>query len=365
MKTIKANSAGDFQLLSSFEEIRAILADTKYDARRQKPLAYWVLPTDRRLPLAFLGLTLDDIISKPYDDLAATAGIGQKKISTLVKLLHRAAQDKQPDAPYGLDTLAQKELQAWSDAAEPEEFDPDTVSESHWTLWQETVRRHDMGRTPFGSIAPTLEALPTVIWDTPLGDYLNCTLAELRSKKTHGEKRVRVVLEVFFIVHRMLGGAQPQSHLRFKLQPKFIEPIETWLIDAISSDEAPHTEEVYEHLVRPLLDQVQNDAGAGVRELAEGRLGVGQGRESVRAQSRRLGVTRARVYQLLEEVSKVMDVRWPVGRLRMNVLLNRFWPEAIDDESADGHLLHAARNLFYPTKGAVMEEAHEEEAVLV
>jgi hypothetical protein len=362
MKTVKSSSAGDFQLLSSFEEIRGTLADAKFEQRRQKPLAYWVLPTDRRLPLAFLGLSLDDILNKSYEDLAATAGIGQKKISTLVKLLHRAAQEKQPDSPYGLDTLAHKEIQAWSDAAEPEEFDADTVSEAHWTLWRETVRRHDMGRVKFGRIAPTLEALPTVIWNTPLEEYLDCTLEQLRSKKTHGEKRVRVVLEVFFIVHRMLGGSQPQSHLRFCLQPKFIEPIDAWLSQALAQTDEPSTQEIRDHLVLPLLAQVEIDAGADVRELAEGRLGVGHGRESVRSQSRRLGVTRARVYQLLEEASKVMEVRWPEGRARLNELLLRFWPEVVEDEGVEGHLLYAARDLFYPTKVDYVDEFAEREA---
>jgi hypothetical protein len=361
MKTAKTSSAGDFQLLSSFEEIRTTLAEAKYDQRRQKPLAYWVLPTDRRLPLAFLGITLDDILSKSYEELAATAGIGQKKISTLVKLLHRAAQEKQPDSPYGLDTLAHDELQAWSDAAQPEEFDADTVSEAHWALWRETVRRHDMGRVTFGRIAPTLQALTTVIWNTPLAEYLDCTLDQLHSKKTHGEKRVRVVLEVFFIVHRMLGGSQPQNHLRFCLQPKFIEPIDTWLSEALAHTEEPSTQDIHDQLVIPLLDQIENDAGLDVRLLAEGRLGVGQGRESVRSQSRRLGVTRARVYQLLEESSKVLEVRWPEGRTHMNELLLRFWPETVEEETAEGYLLYAARDLFCPTKGDYSDEAIERE----
>ena len=357
MKT-KASSAGDFQLLSSFEEIRKTLNDRKYAERRQKPLAYWVLPTDRRLPLAFLGLTLDQILTKSFEELAGTAGIGQKKIGTLVKLLHRAAQDKQPDSPYGLDTLAREELQAWSDAAEPEEFDADSVSEAHWARWRDTVRHHDMGRVKFGNLAPTLQAIPTVIWNTPLEEYLDCTLEQLRSRKTHGEKRVRVVLEVFFIVHRMLGGASAQPHLRFCLQPKFVEPIEAWLSDTLTRDEEPTSDDLYDNLVKPLLDQVEIDAGSDVRKLAEGRLGVGRGRESVRSQSRRLGVTRARVYQLLEESSKVMEVRWPQGRLRLNELLQRFWPQALE-EGEQGHLLHATRDLFYPSKVDQVDEDHE------
>ena len=36
-----------------------------------------------------------------------------------------------------------------------------------------------------------------VIWNTPLGAYTHFTLGEIRAMKTHGEKRVRAILEVF------------------------------------------------------------------------------------------------------------------------------------------------------------------------
>ena len=69
------------------------------------------------------------------------------------------------------------------------------------------MRKHDIGREKLGRLAPTLLALPTVIWHTPLEYYMQYSVSEIRQLKTHGEKRVRVVLEVFYIAHEILADA--------------------------------------------------------------------------------------------------------------------------------------------------------------
>ena len=105
-------------------------------------------------------------------------------------------------------------------------FDPSIVSEALWTQWLETARRHEVGRELLGRLAPTLQALPTVIWQTPLEFYMQYSVSEIRQLKTHGEKRVRVVLEVFHIVHEMLADVNADKHLSIRLVPNFIEPLE-------------------------------------------------------------------------------------------------------------------------------------------
>ena len=65
-------------------------------------------------------------------------------------------------------------------------------------------------------------------------------------------------------------------------------------------------------------------------------------------QSRRMGVTRARVYQLLDECSKVMDVRWPEGRCQLAALA-----EELDRDNVEGdamELLSSLRELLFPSK---------------
>ncbi|MFI4876620.1 MAG: hypothetical protein ACIALR_14820, partial [Blastopirellula sp. JB062] len=58
-------------------------------------------------------------------------------------------------------------------------------------------------------------------------------------------------------------------------------------------------------------------------DLAVGRLGLGGKPQSVRMQARMLGVTRARIYQLLEDCSKVMSVRWPEGQALLAALVQK------------------------------------------
>src|ERR1700709_720363 len=99
---IKIASVEDVKLVNSFQSVRKQLLDDRFADRMEKPLAYWALPNDRRLPLAFLGRTLKDLLSTPFEDLTATPGIGQKKISSLVKLLARATKDQPPTVPFGI-----------------------------------------------------------------------------------------------------------------------------------------------------------------------------------------------------------------------------------------------------------------------
>lgn len=362
MKSNKAASVEDYKIVSSFQSLRKTLLDDKFADRLEKPLAYWAMPNDRRLPLAFLGRTLQDLLDTPFEELAATPGIGQKKISCLIKLLSRATKDHPPAAPFGLSDLAETRSRTSSAdrlrrvSCMP--FDPTVVSEAHWTEWRETVARHGIGQEKLGRFAPTLQALPTVIWHTPLDFYLSYSLAEIRQLKTHGEKRVRVVLEVFHLIHDMLCTSPPGEHLAVRIVPKFIEPIERWIALATMRSELPTPDEVGRELSLPLLRQVQIDAGESIYELSHARLGVDGPAESVRHQAKQLGVTRARVYQLLEDCGKVMNVRWPEGQYLLAALGGKL--NALAAPADDLKLFRATVDLFFPGNQQLLETDEEE-----
>lgn len=349
MRMAKASSAEEFQLITSFEAVRKTLLAERFADRLQKPLAYWALPNDRRLPLAFLGRTIDELLRTPFDQLTATPGIGQKKITSLVKLLHRATSDQPPTIPFGLD-----EAVATAEAARPvaeavaDRFDPAIVSEVLWSQWRETVRRHNIGQEKLGRLAPTLQHLPTVIWHTPLSKYLNYSVTEIRQLRTHGEKRVRAVLEIFHSLHDAVSGARQPEHLSLRLTPKFVPPIEEWIADVLAHPGIPTHEEFREKLVAPLLEQLKIDGGDQLYQLALGRLGLLGTPQSVRQQARRMGVTRARIYQLLDDCSKVFDVRWPEGKLQLDALADKFAAESASP--AKLQLFAALRELVYPNR---------------
>ena len=226
-------------------------------------------------------------------------------------------------------------------------FDPGAVSELHWRQWHNTAKRNGLGSEKLGRLAATLEALPTVIWSRPLSDYFECSLSQLRRLKSHGEKRVNAVLEVFFAVHQIMGTASANSHLTLRLIPKFIRPIERchseWMLRPADLTNVM----VREHLAIPLVEQVQVDCGKAIARLVEERLGLHGVSQSVKSQAKRMSVTRARVYQLLEQCAMAMEVRWPEGRSQLVALCEK----VSDNSTVDGkpELLFSIVELMFPS----------------
>jgi hypothetical protein len=343
----KSQSADDVKLMKSFEGIRSTLLADHRRERLEEPLAYWTLANDRRLPLAFLSRTLNDLLSQTYNELAGTAGIGRRKMQSLITLLQRAAKDELSTEVLSSSTGPVEEVVQANGNAEPA-FDPGLISELTWAKWRETVRLHGIGHELLGRLAPSLQALPTVIWNTPVSFYLDLTLAELRRLKTHGEKRIRVVLGVFHRVHQMLTHVDPALGLTIRLTPRFVGQIEDWIHELKARKFAPARTEFEERMILPLLAQIEIDAGPTVASIARARMGIGADNQSVRNQARTLGVTRARIYQLLEECHHVMQVRWPDGKRQIDDLA--LWLDQNYASAECANLIAALRELLYPLK---------------
>jgi len=345
----KAISNDRYRLVGSYERLRKSLFDHADDGRLDKALSYWVLPTDRRLPIAFLDRTLRDLLTHPLDELMGTPGVGHKKILGFFDLLKRASKAKSPDAPFGLSASEPK--QRIKKPAASGVFDSSLVSEALWTQWCETVQRYGLGPEKLGRLAPTLQTLPTVIWHARLEEYADRSLAEIRQLKTHGEKRVHAILEVFCTVHEALATATLQEYLDVVLLPRFIPPLVRWLNETIRRPDLPDVGDLHKCIVRPMVAQINIDLGEQVANLAAARLSLDDDSPSVKQQAEAIGVTRARVYQLLEDCGKVMEVRWPEGRWLLAPLATRFGsshPETIG-------LLHGLCDLFYPPERSAVE----------
>ncbi len=355
----KTSSAADVRLATNYESLRNTLLSKDFASRLDRPLAFWALPSDRRLPTALLGYTLRDLLAHSWDHLAATAGIGRKKLETLIKLLVRATkEDAQGATPQDLPG-ADEALADGRD--ETGRFDPQRVSEMVWVKWRDTVRQQGIGAEKLGRLTPSLQSLPSVVWNTPLSFYLDMTLAQMRELKTHGEKRVAVVLEVFHTIHEMLSHIDPQGDLAVRLAPRTIVSAEEWMAEARERSFPPNREEIEQQLVEPILQQLAIDAGETIAKLARGRLGVRVDAESVRNQSKALGVTRARVYQMLEECHNVMSIRWPDGRRQLDEFAQ--WLDENYASAEAANLLASLRELLYPLKfDSVAEHFQAEEA---
>jgi hypothetical protein len=333
------NSAEERKLISGFESVKRMLLQEEFSDRWDKPLAYWALPNDRRLPLAFLDRSLGELLQTPFHVLSATRGVGHKKVGTLVKLLNRATSKSPPAVPFGIKELADNPTlgaqptsgptAAASSATFDEHFDPALVSEALWELWCETVKRFHLDHEPIGRVATSLVPLPTVIWQTPLGEYSARRLSEIRQLRTHGEKRVRVVLEVFYTVHQMLSSVKFEGgHLALRLVPRFVPATEDFIANVVRTGRIVDGQELTTNLVTPILEQIRVDAGETLYELCSERLGAHGIKRSVRDQAMALGLTRARVYQMLEDCGRIMEVRWPEGRRWLLELAPKVAPSA-------------------------------------
>ncbi len=346
----KTVSVEELQIISRFEALRQMLHSDSYTEHLDRPLAYWALPTDRRLPLAFLGRTLRDLLTTPFADLSATPGIGRRKIASFVQLLARAANTDPSELPAEfLNGHANGETPSTVEQQVADPFDPTNITEVTWAQWRASVVRHGLGGETLGRFAPSLQNMTRVIWTTPLDAYTNCTLAEMRSMRTHGEKRIRAVLEVFHAVHAIVAGMGTQEHLLVRIVPRLIDKVEQWIGRTLQRPGIPSEQEIRDNFVEPLLGQVRIDATQQIAALAATRLGVGGPITSVRQAARTMGLTRARVYQLLNEINDIMMVRWPIGRHQSHELRERFQADVMEQSaSPDLRQFYAAVELFYP-----------------
>lgn len=329
MQLNKSTAVMDYKLVTEFDELRQQLAQKKFADRIKKPLAYWAVASDRRLPLAFMGRSLKELLDTPFDELFCTAGIGQKKIRTFLMLLHRAAQPKPPGA-IEIEQIEDHAIAAAEVAEGRDVLDPNIVCEALWVQWRASIRKHGLEQEPLGRYVGTLLDMPRVIWQKPLGEYARLSLAQIRSLRTHGEKRVGAILEVFGSLHQILVHLNPESRLAVRIVPRFLVPVEEWTLRWLNHVAAPHKEEIQEALVKPLLEQVRIDAGPEIARLAEHRLQWQA--SSVRKSASRMGLTRARIYQLLAEASEVIALRWPAGASLAAQLRDKLKAEGADRE---------------------------------
>ena len=337
----RPSSVEEFKLETQYHEMREGLKAPEHAEKLSQPLAHWALQSDRGLPLAFLSESLNNLLERSFEGLMGTAGVGHRKMASLMKLLERAIADTSEKSS---DEQSSAEMEK-PFSTDSEDLEPANVSEAHWAAWRETIKVHQLGEEPLGRLAPSLQNLPTVIWNTPLSFYADRSLTDIRSMKTHGEKRVRAVVEVFGLVHRAVGNLTPQSALSVRLIPNFVRPLERWLTAVLENGPAPSIEEVQKELAQPLIAQIRLDLGDNVAQLAAERLGLNGTPISVRDQAQQMDLTRARVYQLLEDCTKVFRVRWPEGEWLLAALEQK--ARSTRSTADVGQIIAALRDLFF------------------
>ena len=252
--------------------------------------------------------------------------------------------------PFGLNELAEERgVNLRLDPGSG--FNAFLVSEALWSEWTRVVRELKLGDERLGRVADSLKSMPTVIWSRTLGEYENLTLAEIRGLRTHGEKRVRCVLQVFHKVYEETQRSRHEgvSQLRRRLGSQRILAISSWIGQQLASHRLPSFNDVLKNLAEPILAQIEIDCGQTVHRIARQRLGVDAEAMSVRDQAHAMGVTRARVYQLLDDCHKVVEVRWPQGKQQLDQLTGKLGAH-LGTQPEDASLFLAVRQLCFPDR---------------
>ena len=344
-----------FELAARFEKIRNLLLTDRYAPQLNHPLLDWALPADRRLPRALLHRSLGDLLRTPYDSLAAVPGIGHKKMLSLLKLLDRALhteelpKERLEDVAPQIAPIATDRLAPAAPVATPTHIgDPSNISEVTWATWRSTVIAHRLGHEPLGCFAASLHELTRVIWSVPLETYAGLTLGEIRKLKTHGEKRVRCVVTIFGQLHSQLDGKPADGKIAVRLTPERIERLEKRMQEVLALKTLPTIELLRSELLEPIIQQIEVDAGQQTATMLRGRLGFDGPALSVRKAAMRMRLTRARIYQLLEDAATVVDVRWPRGKGMMRELMDRITADNTD--SPEGRFLRTIAETFFPNE---------------
>ena len=368
MKMNRARSVEDYQLVASFNELCAQLSTPECAARRERPLSYWALANDRRLPFALLDRSIAEIVGMSFAEIAATPGVGEKKIGTLLRLLGRAARDAGA-APLELSGPVEEAAPGGRSRrrrpnGEANGFHPGDVSESVWTRWKERIFAHGLQDERLGRLAPSLAVLPTMLWDVPLAYYLNMTAAEVQGLKSHGPKRVRAVFETVDRVCRLLVDDATVAGLSARPRPAFIDLPERCLLTVLATSQPPKPVDAAAQVAQPLADQLRADLGDSVGDLVEDRIGLHGEPTPVKEYAERLSVTRARVYQLFDDCAAAMAVRWPEGRGHFAAVRSVLADPVHRGRSRD--LLLATAGLAFPERkanAAVLTKRTKREAV--
>lgn len=343
MNATSAAVVVDYQLVSGFDRERQTLLDPRFAERLTKPLAFWAVPSDRHLPLAFVGRSVRELIETPFQELYATPGVGPKKIASLLRLLARVSADG--PSPSEAESNG-KPIECASPKDKENASLPTTISEAHWAQWRACVARHGLGRETLGRLARSLQTLPRALWSAPLSTYLDLTLVEVRGLRAHGEKRVGAILEIFENLAKILQHVDANPHLAVQFRPRLVQRVESWVQLRFDATSGPSIKEVQAEFVAPLVEQVLLDGGELHADVVQSRLERPD--LTVRSLARQKGLTRGRLYELWADAATIAGVRWPDGlalttRLRRKLLTD-------NTEQSAQQLFETAAAMWFPPR---------------
>jgi hypothetical protein len=314
---------------SAFERVRRKLLSDPTDDRLANALASWVRPTDRSLPLAFLGRTLNDVLSTPFEQLERTRGVGSKKLACLIDLLERAAG-------YESNTVESADVRSPSSGQEP-------TTEAIWDQWRAAVMAHGLGSITLGRLVGSLHELPRSMWNTPLANYGGLTLRELNQLHRHGERRLSTVLKIFHDLYELLGEKPRDGHLCLAVESKTVCQLNTWTKHWLERVQSPDQEAVRLGFMGPIIEQLRIDANESLAEIAITITGVEKSQHGPQSNVKHRQ-THSGDYHI-DKIRAIVTARWAEGAERVGQLASQL--EVRNERSNGLALFQASAGVFF------------------
>ena len=271
------------------------------------PVSEWSEPGDISLPFKFLSFSIRHVLEMPFDKIAAS-WTTQDRLTCLIEHLERAAR-------------AIESVTGWPDESATEGDDRAievprelTFTGRSWRHYCDVIERHQLHSVMLGTIAPTLNELPTSFWKRRLGEFLSSTLLQLSETPGVGPQKMRVVVDVFRELAAHLETIPAETHLAVSLLVKPIQKVNLWLEDVLSTKRVPDLDEIAKCFLRPLASQLQADLSPLLASLVLRRSGFNGAPETLEEIATDIGVSRARVWQIAKRATEIVQVRWPHGK---------------------------------------------------
>ena len=157
MRLDKTISAEELQVVSRFESLRKMLLSETYVEHLDKPLAYWALPTDRRLPLAFLGrVRCATCWTRRLSTCRPRRASAEKKLLPSCSYWPARPIPIPPCCPPKCSIRHRMGSRPMADgeSAPCDGFDPTNISEVTWAQWRASVVHHGLGSETAGPFRP-------------------------------------------------------------------------------------------------------------------------------------------------------------------------------------------------------------------
>lgn len=339
------------QHLKRYHDLQCALRQCNPTSYTSEKLLRWVTAQDRRLPALFLNMTINQILSYPYERLQKTRGVGIKKMDILLNLLARALTQQPTDVPERDDSPLVFFTKINLDETLEPHLDAAIITDESWNLWRKSILDANTEDFTIGFVARRLCDCTRVLWNVPLKRYCPLTLEALRALPAHGEKRITAVLEAFHDVSRQIMHGHISPCEFFTLRE--VKDLNLWTQRLLHGEVEPSSARIKEFFIRPLLSILEHDGTQLMTNFAKLRLNRIQ--HNVQNAALHLGITRSRAYQLINEISDIILVRWPDASKIIPLMINYYHQRTHSQDTSamkfltpeDLTMFHVVRKTFF------------------